>query len=76
MAQPGWVLISGDYRQQELRLMAHFSKDSRLCEILRAEGDPFQMIAADWHGIPASEVPVSLPRRDHQLLPFAHLALL
>lgn len=56
VAQPGWLLVSGDYRQQELRIMAHVSGDERLCSILRSGGDPFQQIAADWHGTSPSQV--------------------
>ena len=49
-------MISGDYRQQELRVMAHLSKDEQLCSILREKGDPFLLIAATWHDLPPHEV--------------------
>lgn len=49
-------MISGDYRQQELRLMAHFSEDEHLCGLLREEGDPFLLIAAAWNGVSPQEV--------------------
>lgn len=55
-AQPGWVMVSGDYRQQELRLLAHFSGDKKLCSLLSDAGDPFRLIAADWHCIAPDEV--------------------
>nr|CAD1822289.1 unnamed protein product [Ananas comosus var. bracteatus] len=47
--QDNWLLITADYSQIELRLMAHFSKDSALIELLsKPDGDVFTMIAARW----------------------------
>lgn len=44
-------MLTADYSQIELRLMAHFSKDSSLVELLRKpDGDCFTMIAARWTG--------------------------
>ncbi|XP_010546537.1 PREDICTED: helicase and polymerase-containing protein TEBICHI [Tarenaya hassleriana] len=49
--QENWVLLTADYSQIELRLMAHFSRDSALIELLsEPEGDVFSMIAAKWTG--------------------------
>ncbi|XP_050938206.1 helicase and polymerase-containing protein TEBICHI isoform X2 [Cucumis melo] len=49
--QENWLLLSADYSQIELRLMAHFSKDSLLIELLsRSHGDVFTTIAARWTG--------------------------
>lgn len=45
------MLLTADYSQIELRLMAHFSKDSVLIELLsKPDGDVFTMIAARWTG--------------------------
>ncbi|XP_048441457.1 helicase and polymerase-containing protein TEBICHI-like [Pyrus x bretschneideri] len=50
--QDNWLLLTADYSQIELRLMAHFSKDSALIELLNnPHGDVFTMIAARWTGI-------------------------
>jgi DNA polymerase theta len=51
VAPPGCVLLSADYRQLELRLMAHFSGDAALRAML-ADGaaDPFAALAARWLG--------------------------
>lgn len=44
-------MVTADYSQIELRLMAHFSKDHSLIELLsKPDGDCFTMIAAKWTG--------------------------
>ncbi|XP_022856955.1 helicase and polymerase-containing protein TEBICHI-like isoform X2 [Olea europaea var. sylvestris] len=49
--QDDWLLLTADYSQIELRMMAHFSKDSLLVELLSdPQGDIFAMIAAKWTG--------------------------
>lgn len=49
--QDNWLLLTADYSQIELRLMAHFSKDSSLVQLLsKPDGDCFTMIAATWTG--------------------------
>lgn len=46
-------MLAADYSQIELRLMAHFSKDSSLIQLLSTPlGDVFTMIAARWAGKP------------------------
>ncbi|CAJ1347655.1 unnamed protein product [Effrenium voratum] len=55
-AEPGYVLLSLDYSQIEVRLMAHFSEDPRLLNILRNGGDVFKQIAAGWLGKDSSQV--------------------
>ncbi|CAN8229667.1 unnamed protein product [Cochlearia groenlandica] len=46
-----WLLLTADYSQIELRLMAHFSKDSSLiAKLCQPEGDVFTMIAVKWTG--------------------------
>lgn len=48
VAPPGCVLLSADYGQIELRLMAHFSKDPQLLAALATPDDPFKELAARW----------------------------
>lgn len=44
-------MVTADYSQIELRLMAHFSKDPSLIELLsKPDGDVFTMIASRWVG--------------------------
>ncbi|KAJ7966000.1 helicase and polymerase-containing protein TEBICHI [Quillaja saponaria] len=55
--QINWLLLTADYSQIELRLMAHFSKDSSLIELLgKPHGDVFTMIAARWIGCPEDSI--------------------
>ncbi|XP_030507404.2 helicase and polymerase-containing protein TEBICHI [Cannabis sativa] len=49
--QENWLLLTADYSQIELRMMAHFSKDSALVELLsKPSGDVFTLIASRWTG--------------------------
>lgn len=49
--QDNWLLLAADYSQIELRLMAHFSRDSLLIELLcERHSDVFTMIASKWTG--------------------------
>lgn len=50
LAPKGCMLLTADYSQLELRLMAHFSKDALLISTLKAGGDLFIMIASQWLG--------------------------
>ena len=50
------MLLSADYAQMELRLMAHLSGDKALCAMLRDPlQDPFTLWASKWMLIPASQ---------------------
>ncbi|CAI0441279.1 unnamed protein product [Linum tenue] len=61
--QENWLLLTADYSQIELRLMAHFSTDTSLIELLsKPHGDVFTMIAAKWTG--KSEDSVGSDERD------------
>ena len=60
VAPPGACLVSADYRQVELRLLAHLSGDAALARLFRDEGggggsggagggdDPFEALARRW----------------------------
>ncbi|KAL9230313.1 hypothetical protein vseg_005682 [Gypsophila vaccaria] len=61
--EENWLLLAADYSQIELRLMAHFSKDSSLIELLSdPKGDAFTMVASRWTG--KTENDVSSQERD------------
>ncbi|KAH9571445.1 hypothetical protein CY35_02G094300 [Sphagnum magellanicum] len=62
--QEGWVLLSADYSQIEIRLMAHFSGDPSLISLLsKPAGDVFRMLAAQWTGL--SESAITEQQREH-----------
>jgi DNA polymerase-1 len=50
-AEPGWVLLSADYSQIELRLLAHFSQDPVLLEAFRKGEDIHARTAAEVFGV-------------------------
>jgi DNA polymerase-1 len=51
-AEPGHVLLAADYSQIELRLLAHFSKDSLLLEAYRTGLDIHTLTASQVFGVP------------------------
>jgi DNA polymerase-1 len=51
-AEPGCVLLAADYSQIELRLLAHFSKDSLLVEAFRRGDDIHTLTASQVFGVP------------------------
>jgi DNA polymerase I len=51
VAEPGKVLLSADYSQIELRIMAHFSKDPVLVEAFRAGEDIHARTAQEVFGV-------------------------
>lgn len=51
-----FCLVSADYCQLELRILAHFSKDNLLCELMTKPGDVFKYIAATWNDVEENEV--------------------
>ena len=60
---PDGVLISADYSQIELRLLAHFSADPDLVEAFRAGRDIHRETAARVFGKPADEIDVETRSR-------------
>lgn len=53
VARPGWKLVSADYSQVELRLMAHLSRDPALVESFARGEDVHASTAQRVFGIPA-----------------------
>ncbi len=56
VAPPGRLLLSADYSQIELRILAHFAEDPSLLESFRSREDVHSRTAAETFGVPASEV--------------------
>jgi len=57
VAPPGCLILSVDYSQVELRLIAHLSEDEVLCGTLAKDGqDPFTAMACMWQKCPIDQV--------------------
>jgi len=63
VAEPGHVLVSADYSQIELRIMAHLSDDAGLCEAFNNGLDVHRATAAEVFGVGADEVDDEQRRR-------------
>lgn len=53
---PDWELISADYSQIELRMLAHFSGDEALLRAFREDKDIHRFVAAEIAGVPEDQV--------------------
>lgn len=58
-----WLLLSADYSQIELRVLAHFSRDEALCRAFQDDADIHAIVAAEVSGIPLEQVTPDLRRR-------------
>jgi DNA polymerase-1 len=56
IADPGNVLLAGDYSQIELRMLAHLSQDESLISAFEAGADIHTAVASEVFGIPMDEV--------------------
>lgn len=56
IAAPGHVLLSADYSQIELRLMAHFSNDALLVHAYRTGQDIHTLTASEVFGVPVDKM--------------------
>src|SRR5262245_11544485 len=56
VALPGHVVVSADYSQIELRIMAHLSRDAALVAAFREGADIHRATAADVFGVPPIDV--------------------
>jgi DNA polymerase-1 len=56
VAKPDYLLVSADYSQIELRILAHFSRDPAFLEAFRSDQDIHQRTAAEVFGIPVEGV--------------------
>ncbi|TWT48811.1 DNA polymerase I [Botrimarina hoheduenensis] len=51
-----WKLLSADYSQIELRVLAHFSRDETLCQAFAADQDIHTLVASQVNGVPLGDV--------------------
>ena len=56
VADEGWVLLSADYSQVELRILAHISQDESLIETFRSGADIHRATASGMFSIPEEEL--------------------
>jgi DNA polymerase I len=61
--QPGWTLLSADYSQIELRILAHYADDSLFIESFRRDEDIHTRTASEVFQTPAEEVTAELRRQ-------------
>jgi DNA polymerase I len=62
IAAPGCWLLSADYNQIELRLLAHFSQDPALIEAFRTGDDVHAATGSQIFGLPTAEITPSMRR--------------
>lgn len=58
--EPGWVIVSADYSQIELRVLAHISGDQVLIDSFRADEDVHRRTASEVFGVPFDEVSAAM----------------
>ena len=63
IAAPGHLLLSADYSQIELRVLAHFSGDEHLRAAFQEDADVHRRTAAEMFGIPPHEVTPEMRRQ-------------
>jgi DNA polymerase-1 len=63
IAEPGYSLLSADYSQIELRLLAHFSDDPLLVEAFRNGDDIHRLTASQVFGVPPMLIDAEHRRR-------------
>jgi DNA polymerase-1 len=56
VARPGWIFLTADYSQVELRVLAHISQDEALLNAFREDQDIHRTTAAAVYSIPLEEV--------------------
>ncbi|CAB3239087.1 unnamed protein product [Arctia plantaginis] len=66
-AAPGYIIVSADYCQLEMRILTHFSKDPVLMDIMNSDVDVFKSIAALWSNVAEDEVDDDLRQKAKQL---------
>ena len=56
IARPGWLLLSADYSQVELRLLAHLSSDPTMIKAFQQDLDIHTQTASEIMGVPLGNV--------------------
>jgi DNA polymerase-1 len=61
-AGPGWKLLTADYSQIELRVLAHFSQDKTLCDAFASGQDIHTLVASQVNEVALDEVTSDMRR--------------
>jgi len=69
VSEPGWKILSADYSQIELRILAHMSGDKVLCESFRRDEDIHTRTASEIMGV-TPELVTPAMRRDAKVINF------
>jgi DNA polymerase-1 len=67
--EKNWLIVSADYSQIELRILAHLSQDERLVEAFRRDEDIHTRTASEIFGVPMEEVNPMM-RREAKVINF------
>jgi DNA polymerase-1 len=67
--EKGWLFVSADYSQIELRILAHLSKDETLIRAFQNEEDIHARTASEIFGVPIEKVAPSM-RREAKVINF------
>ncbi|MFN3428497.1 MAG: DNA polymerase I [Candidatus Sericytochromatia bacterium] len=62
-SQPGWVILSADYSQIELRILAHVTQDPVFLDAFRRDLDIHTVTAAQVFGVPIEAVTSDMRRK-------------
>lgn len=62
-SEPGWRILTADYSQIELRVLAHISQDEKLIEAFRQNMDIHTKTAMDVFGVPEDGVDSNMRRQ-------------
>lgn len=54
--EPDWLLMTADYSQIELRVLAHFSGDQAMCKAFAEDRDIHTQVASEVYGVPLDQV--------------------
>jgi DNA polymerase-1 len=67
--EKGWTIVSADYSQIELRILAHLSRDKRLMEAFQKDEDIHARTASEIFGVPIEKVTPPM-RREAKVINF------
>jgi DNA polymerase I len=61
--EEGWTLVAADYSQIELRVLAHYTADERLCDAFQRDEDIHARVAGQVNNVPLEQVTDDMRRQ-------------